>query len=65
MSFAKTLSRDEMKNVKAGRASQECHQCCWADDVLNDNFDNCSGPFRGESGDCAAGAIKIECGFYW
>jgi len=61
MSFAKTLSRDEMKNVKAG---SDCNKCCWADDVIAGDYSNCSGGVSGPSGDCQAGAIKVACWYY-
>lgn len=60
----KTLSRDEMKNVKAGRVSEgkACNVCCWADDF---DYSNCSDPTWGPSKDCTAGAIKTPCVLAW
>ena len=62
MSFAKTLSRDEMKNVMAG--NEQCNKCCWVDDVIDGDYSNCSGGTQGPSGDCQAGAIKVACWYY-
>jgi hypothetical protein len=54
MSFAKTLSRDEMKNVMAGYVAVG-HMCCW------NGTNNCSGCVEGPSGPCVEGAEKRVC----
>ncbi|MDZ7715110.1 MAG: hypothetical protein U5J95_02740 [Balneolaceae bacterium] len=40
---------------------EECNVCCWADDVVEGDYSNCSGAVEGPSGSCVGGAVKVPC----
>lgn len=60
MQLIKELTRDEMRNIMAGM-EEEAYKCCWASDVLEGDYSNCSDCTPAPTEDCQVGSIKVAC----
>lgn len=66
MKFAKTLNRDEMKNIMAGRVWVECDGCnnstCqgWADDCESGAYEMCGPGRAGTPGPAPSRCVEVR-----